>query len=89
MTPAPESLPVVGRAYRFGVSRVTTTLVLLGPVLLAGIAVAGRNPLTVGLGCAYVLAVPVSIAYLQLSRGVPTDGDDETDRDPDEPTDGG
>lgn len=71
---APESLPAIGRAYRIGVNPITTTLVLLGPILVALVAVAGRSGPTVALGVAYVLAVPASIAYFRLSGRAPDGG---------------
>lgn len=52
-----ESILIVGRAYRLGVNPITTTLVLLGPLLIALITVMGRNALTIGLGIrVYILA---------------------------------
>lgn len=76
--PATDSLPVVGRAFRLGVNPVTTSLVLLGPVLIAVVAVVGRSPATTALGVAYILSVPASVAYFALTGRDPssTDGTD-------------
>lgn len=87
MTIDAESIPVVGRAYDLGVNPITTTLVLLGPVVLAILALLGRNPATVSLGIAYVLSLPASVAYFwaTTSEGE-APGDDETDEDGSEET---
>lgn len=63
----PESIPVIGRAYRLGVNPITTSLVVVGPILLVVIGILGIHPITVVLGTAYVLCVPLSIIYFALA----------------------
>lgn len=66
MTPDVETLPVVGRAYRLCVNPITTTLALLGPIVLSLLALFGRSPATAGLALLYVLAMPGSVASFRL-----------------------
>lgn len=69
-----ESFPVVGRAYRLGVNPVTTTLVLLGPVVVSLVALLGRTPVTIGIGVAYVFSLPATVGYFWLAEtGVGTE----------------
>lgn len=61
-------IPIIKQVVRFGGNdRVLDALILLGPVLIAGIALVGRTPVTTVLAAAYVVSLPVYVLYLSRS----------------------
>lgn len=60
----PADVPLVGSISRVGTrDRVFDVFLLLGPVIVASIAVVGRNPLTTALAACYVLAFVGHVGY--------------------------
>lgn len=66
---APTDWPLVGRVYALGVNPISTTLVLLGPVVILVIAILGRSTATIALGIGYVSSLPGSVAYFAATGG--------------------
>jgi hypothetical protein len=59
----PQDLPLVGRLLAFGPDDVVyDSLILLGPVVVLLFTLAGRSPVTVAAGMAYVAVFVVAVA---------------------------
>jgi hypothetical protein len=63
----PEELPLVGPAFRWGPpDPVFAWLMLLGPVVVLLLALAGRSPATTAVAAGYVVAVPLTVLKKSL-----------------------
>ncbi|RZH66644.1 hypothetical protein [Natrinema altunense] len=64
-----SDLPIVEEVFESGANdRVFDSLLLIGPVLIVGIAIAGRSWLTIGIAIAYVLFFVAYVVYRGLSN---------------------
>ena len=65
----PTEIPLLGSVLRSGArDRVFDAFLLCGPLLVALIAVVGRNPVTTAIAALYVLVFVGYVAYLGLSK---------------------
>ncbi|AFO56356.1 MULTISPECIES: hypothetical protein [Natrinema] len=64
-----SELPIVEEVFESGANdRVFDSLLLIGPVLIVGIAIVGRSLLTTGIAIAYVLFFVAYVVYLGISN---------------------
>ena len=65
----PANFPVLRTVFKYGAQdRVLDTIMLLGPVVVLGVAVIGRNPVTEMLMAAYVFSFVVYVVINGLTR---------------------
>ncbi|ELY79815.1 hypothetical protein [Natrinema pallidum] len=64
-----SELPIVEEVFESGANdRVFDSLLLIGPVLIAGIAIVGRSTVTTGIAIAYVLFFVAYVGYRGISN---------------------
>ncbi|ELY86060.1 hypothetical protein [Natrinema altunense] len=64
-----SDLPIVEEVFESGANdRVFDSLLLIGPVLIVGIAIVGRSLLTTGIAIAYVLFFVAYVVYRGISN---------------------